>query len=148
MGDRVMSMNASELLRAAGWTPARQVSTREVIGALEALGIDIVPSAQAFLAHYGGLDIRAPDDAFIIIGGDITVQAADVQLCAAYARRIGTRSTPVGLHSYATLLIDEAGELWGGVDNICGLVGKSLLEAVDQLLIDVAPPPFDLVVDE
>ncbi|MBO3750017.1 hypothetical protein J5X84_28380 [Streptosporangiaceae bacterium NEAU-GS5] len=51
---------------------------------------------------------------------------------------------PIGGYSHMTILADEAGQIWGGFDYEFGLLGDSLNNVIQNLLVDQGPPtPLD-----
>ncbi|MBL7520203.1 SUKH-3 domain-containing protein [Frankia sp. CNm7] len=140
-------MDAGELLRRAGWVPGRRVDVEEMLGALAAAGFVVVPAAREFLAEYSGLVITSEDGRSVTrIDGHEAARNAVPGWCAAYGHGIGRAVTPIGEYSHMTLVIDEAGEFWGGFDDQYGSMGDTIIDVVHELLVEPGARPFDRVV--
>ncbi|GAB4084053.1 hypothetical protein GCM10028784_06830 [Myceligenerans cantabricum] len=70
------------------------------------------------------------------IDGRAAARDADPDWCSAYAEGIGRPVTPVGEYSHMTLVIDDAGEFWGGFDADYGFMGEDVVAVVPALLVE------------
>ncbi|MEV8027960.1 SUKH-3 domain-containing protein [Cellulosimicrobium funkei] len=128
--------SARELLLRAGWSSDRRVDVETMVGELEVAGHSVVPAARRFLEVFSGLMVTEDEGRRALrIDGHEAARHADPDWCKAYAEGIGRAVTPVGDYSHMTLVIDEVGAFWGGFDADYGLIGESIVEVVEALLI-------------
>lgn len=132
-------MDASDLLRAAGWFPGRTADVIDQIGSLEREDFTVTPSARRVLNEYAGLSIVGPGNPNpLVMGGPDLAVDTDSGWCDLYSEATGKTLTPVGEYSYMVLYVDEDGEFWGGFDEEYGWGGASLTDVVQRLFLDQA----------
>lgn len=130
-------MDASTLLRNAGWFPGRTVDVSRDLAALSAAGYEITPAAAKFLAEYSGLTIVGDTKSNpLIIDGAFVAGDVDPEWGSAYAEAIGTTLVAVGEYSHMTLYIDAEAGLWGAFDSEYGRGGSSLEEVVQGIFLE------------
>ena len=138
-------MNARDLIVSAGWFPGRNLDVLSALTAFQQAGFAVVGPAEAILAKYSNLVVRsdsAPRQE-LWLDGKRAAEEADRDWCAAYEARSGQVLTPVGGYSHATIYVDEAGRFWGGFDFEYGLVGDSIGEMVNGLVLEPGSRRFD-----
>ena len=141
-------MDATSLLRDAGWYPGRSVDVTDDLKALVAEGYEMSAAAVEFLRQYSHLRILEPNNLNpLLIDGVLAARNADPAWCEAYSGAIGSPLLPVGEYSHMTLMIDPEGGLWGGFDNDFGRGGSSLPELLQGMFIDRPCWKFDRSVD-
>ncbi|MFC9426344.1 SUKH-3 domain-containing protein [Streptomyces sp. NPDC056987] len=131
------------ILREAGWTPGRQVSTEPWLASFEAEGLQRHPVVSAFLAEFGGLavDISGPGisrarepfefDPMLCLGeGDRFLE---------WGEEINKSIFPVGVHDGGRFFlgIDEQDELYL-VETWVASFGQ-MPEAMSNLILGVRP---------
>jgi SUKH-3 immunity protein len=127
----------------AGWHPGRHAPvSADTETALAAAGHELLPSARAFLAEFGGLTVVHPHfrvpgtlDHFII-EALLATNGRDEEWVREYERRTKERAlTPVGEASrgYLIMCMDPGGAVYGGYDDVLlqlGTSGDDTLEAL------------------
>lgn len=104
---------------------------------LASSGHVVVPPARAVLAAYSGLVIIGEGGRRMMrIDGARAARNADPDWCVAYAEGIGRAVTPIGEYSHLTMVVDDAGDLWGGFDDDYGFLGADVVEVVRVLLVE------------
>ncbi|MFI2102920.1 SUKH-3 domain-containing protein [Isoptericola sp. NPDC019693] len=141
--------SAQDLLLRSGWTPNRHVDVEGMAAKLKAAGHLVIPTARVFLAEFSGLVIAYQEGRSALrIDGNKAALHADPDWCEAYAEGIGRAVTPVGEYSHMTLVIDESGAFWGGFDANYGLMGETITEVIQALLIDPGSRQLDHLVHD
>lgn len=130
-------MDATELLRAAGWAPQRTVDITADIALLRSEGFEVSAAAETFLREFSHLTLHAPGRGHpIIIDGVVAARHAFAGWAEAYSAAIGQPVTPVGEYSNLTFWVDETGDFWATFDDAFGHAGQSLVEVVQGLFFD------------
>lgn len=138
-------MNAKDLIVSAGWFPGRNLDASSALTALEQAGFTVVGPAEAILTKYSNLVFRSNSalQQELWLDGKRAAEEADRDWCAAYEAGSGQVLTPVGGYSHATIYVDDAGRFWGGFDFEYGLVGDSIEEMVNGLVLEPGSRRFD-----
>lgn len=132
-----------ERLVAAGWSPERNVDTREFESALSSAGFPVPAAVRKFLQRFGGLAIeqRALRNSklrarFIEVDPRIALKNVYAErISEDYAARVGAVLCPVGMaaNQHLVLIMTAAGDIYCGVDEVLSFVGADPDEAIDAL---------------
>lgn len=137
-----MSPEALAVLGAAGWAPRRNVDVADHVRVLERLGYRVFPPVRAFLQEYADLRLSYPHPRLPSSLTDILIDptAASgriyVERVLDYARRVKKDLTVVGeaRKGHLTLMMDDAGRVFGGYDRYLALVGVNGADALERLI--------------
>ena len=130
-------MEATDLLRTAGWRPGRSIDVSEDLAALQAKGFGVTPAAEALLREFSRLTVQAPGKSNpLIIDGMIAARDASVGWAEAYSAALGCQLIPVGEYSNLMFWIDPDGAIWATFDDDYGRAGASLHEAIQGLFFE------------
>jgi hypothetical protein len=133
---KVMSNSVKMLLRSAGWSPNRQVDHDAVDAALHAEGYAMWVGLSNFLAEYSGLIVGSDKTGRSVwFDADKAARGVDPEWPRAYADVVGSPMVPVGGYSHMTVYFGQDGRLYGGFDDEFGLLGASVSEALERLLL-------------
>jgi hypothetical protein len=139
-----MSPTLEKALLSAGWSPTRQVSTSEWVAALSADGFDVIPDAADVMAGFGGLTFRTvalPSSVFQppVVFFDPTMPGGngDVSRIPDWERRLNIKMNPIGELSggHSVLVFGEDGRIFGTLDGLLYLYGKSFEDALENTLL-------------
>jgi len=118
-------------------------SPREVVGisraerayAAERLGLH--KAAGALPREFSGLTVWGKDGSqCLTFDGEQALRRTDLAWSRAYSEDSGRTLLPVGEYSHAVILVDEAGCLWGGFDDLYGQLADSVVDLVHELFIE------------
>jgi hypothetical protein len=130
-----------DILRAAGWTPARKVDISSYKDALEAEGYPRLQAAMNFLQSFGGLELVYPNatanDSMerILLDPARAVAGVSFGWAQDYMRRLGEQLCAIGTaaNGYLLLLMTGQGSVYAGFDDYLYFVGNRELESLDNL---------------
>ena len=130
-------MDATELMRAAGWEPERTVDITADIASLKSEGFDVSPAAETFLREFSHLSLKAPGHSHpLVVDGGLAASHAFAGWAESYSAAVGHLVTPVGEYSNLTFWVDDTGDIWATFDDAYGYAGQSLVEVVQGLFFD------------
>lgn len=131
-----------DLLESAGWSANRSVETTTYVEALQAEGYPICQAVTDFLSSFGGLKVIHPhakvtseSDNFYIDPLRAVREVPSEKVTEYYSERAGTPLCVIGEASdgYLVLMMDCAGKVYAGYDELFWKVGHSGTDAVEAI---------------
>nr|WP_255666339.1 SUKH-3 domain-containing protein [Myxococcus sp. AS-1-15] len=144
------------ILRAAGWTPERNVPVGDARAALLREGVTIHPVAERVLRSLGGLTLRSKDERTLRFNAEYALDQMEVDLLP-YVRRYFTESAcPVSFGDDAIYFVSEDGRwmalsnqwlvyyILPGLDSVLrfSLFGEYELGQMTDIEGDMVPPGY------
>jgi hypothetical protein len=138
---------ALDALTAAGWSPARNVDTTPWREQILAKDLPWFEAAELTLRSFGGLDVRSSgeglDFARLSVDLDPIRSLRGLRARAEYESMIGRPIVLLGVvdDAMADLAITDTGEVYLLMDGNTTKVGRTIHEALNNLLSGKRPPP-------
>jgi hypothetical protein len=130
------AVDAVLMLSSAGWFPGRVVDISPAERAYAAERLTLHEAARVLLREFSGLTVRGNHgNQFLTFDGEQALRHTDPAWTRAYSEQSGRTLLPVGEYSHALILVDEAGCLWGGFDDLYGQLADSVVDLVHELFI-------------
>ena len=144
--DPPFSRKAQGYLRAAQWSPGRQVSVTAYTEAFREEGIVLLPASRSFLERFGGLIIKYETPSK---QADVLEFCADDAVCGLgkgglrqLEQLLGVHPLcPIGHYQYGTCMLvqDEKGRVFGVSDETTTFIGESGEASIEHILSGTPP---------